>query len=138
MTAFDWNAEALRLACYIRDQMFEAHRGVLRYSDGGLLVVFGNDNYQSEATAEQVALFRTALDAEGGKVLGFAVEPENHSWAAIVSVDEATARSRLFRAWAQSHGVDTNNKDAMVFLVAQARIAEGAIERERPKPESMN
>ena len=138
MATFDWNAEALRPACYVRDQMFEAHRGVLRYSDGGLLVVFGNNNYQSAATVKEVALFRTALDAEGGKVLGFAVEPENHSWAAIVSVDEATARSMLFRAWARSHGVDTNNKDAMVFAAWQARIAEGAIEREQPKPESMN
>src|SRR4051812_42551482 len=74
------------MARYVRDNMFEAHRGAMPWKQDGVTVIFGNDGYdQDDRVREAVSRVRAALNRDGIEVLGFGVEPEEgYSWAMLV------------------------------------------------------
>ena len=82
----DWNAEAVSMANYVYEHMFEAHRGAMPWKQDGITVVFGNDGYSSDKRARNaVKMLRKFLDSRETPVLGFGVDSEaGHSWAMSV------------------------------------------------------
>src|SRR5262245_46722961 len=92
MKQFDWNTEAAKMADYVGEEMFEAHRGAMPWRQIGISVVFGNDGYEDQPGEEsdsrakrEVALVRGTLEREGVDVLGFGTCPgDGYSWAMLV------------------------------------------------------
>ncbi|MCE9546022.1 MAG: hypothetical protein K8T25_10950 [Planctomycetia bacterium] len=116
----NYDAEAKRIANYVRGQRVEQHRGVIPLEKPGVSVVFGNDDYAKDMrTREQVRLlFQDAYETRVD-ILGFAVDDEDGAaWSVVVRCDDLDwLKARLHDAFFQSHGLYSSNatvQDAVV------------------------
>ena len=104
----NFDAEAKRIANYVRSQHAEQHRGVIPLKDPGISVVFGNDNYADDMrTREQVRLlFQDAYETHVD-ILGFAgADDRGAAWSMVVRSDDLDwLKARLHDAFFQSHGL---------------------------------
>jgi hypothetical protein len=104
----NYDAEAKRIANYVRTQHAEQHRGVIPLKDPGISVLFGNDDYADDMrTREQVRLlFQDAYETHVD-ILGFAVDDEKGAaWSLVVKCDDLDwLKARLHDAFFQSHGL---------------------------------
>jgi hypothetical protein len=101
----DWTAEAVNMANYVDQNMFEAHRGAMRWKQTGVTVIFGNDGFalppkscKDRRTEYEVSAVREYLSVEGVPILGFGVSDGNASWAMLVKTDDVDTMNRL--VWA--------------------------------------
>jgi hypothetical protein len=147
MCETDWNLQAIRVADYIQKKMFDAHRGVMIWHNG-LIVVFGNDGFsRDEKTREVVSHVRETLRSElaPAKELGFGLSnaPEGYpndagyTWAIVCracdKVGVSDARDEidnvLWAAWNESDGLGPDD-----YVRVQRRIANSVILRELDPP----
>jgi hypothetical protein len=128
----DWDAEAVKMAVYVKERMFPAHRGAMPWRQMGIAVAFGNDGYGVEGGPDipgEVRLLRRVLEDEGIPILGFGVEPEDdYSWAMLVRSDDVRSLHRdVWRSWESAIG-GTN--------YVQVRIADSVIAEDGIRPDS--
>jgi hypothetical protein len=100
----DWDAEATKMAVYVNERMFAAHRGAMPWKEVGVAVVFGNDGYGIDGEPDvrgYVALLRRSLEDAGIPILGFGVDPgEGYSWAMLVRTDRVELlRQEVWQSW---------------------------------------
>jgi hypothetical protein len=85
----DWEAEAVEAADFVRDNMFEAHRGAAPWRQVGVAVIFGNDDYKDDRAKKEVEELREACYANYIKILGFGVDStEGYCWAMLVELGQ--------------------------------------------------
>ena len=87
MISINWKLEAEDAAKYVSSNMFEAHRGAIRWKGNGVTCLFGNDGYSSdERSKAEVEYIRTALDPD--REIAFATGGDDgYSWAMLVRGD---------------------------------------------------
>jgi hypothetical protein len=138
MMVNDWNAEAVSMANYVYEHMFEAHRGAMPWKQDGITVVFGNDGYSSDKRARNaVKMLRKFLDSRETPVLGFGVDSEaGHSWAMSVKTadDEVLNDGEVLNSliWMFFNG----HSDMDAFTERQFAIAWEAITEHGTRPET--
>jgi hypothetical protein len=135
MRANDWNAEAVAMARYVRENMFEAHRGAMPWKQPGVSVIFGNDGATGEHTTREIEAVRECLQLCEIPILGFGVEPEaNYSWAMLVQSHEPAANlaEMVWDMW----GVTAAGPVADVFIATQWKIAMDEVANHGTKPET--
>jgi hypothetical protein len=102
------NQDWAGLADWVRENLFEARRGVLRRA--GRLVVFGNDGHSTPAVRREVELVRGWLEARGYAVEGPDTDAAGCTWAMVavppagtVAVTEPVEHA-LWQCHAQAEG----------------------------------
>lgn len=87
---FDWNAEAVIMAEHVAQNLADRPGGAIPGRQARVSVVFGNESGRDpQAIDDEVARIRDNLDAEGIRVLGFAVAPGvGETWAMIVESED--------------------------------------------------
>jgi hypothetical protein len=130
----DWNAEAIRMADYVAEQMFEAHRGAMPWIQSGIAVAFGNDGYQQDKRTKQEAQFlRTYCELKGIPVLGFATTDDDYTWTMLIHhPDHKQFIPVLWAGWNRANGDSADD----VFTYVQASIADRAMVESGTKPET--
>jgi hypothetical protein len=119
------NPDWAGIADWISDNLFEAHRGVLRR--GGRLVVFGNDGYRTPAVKREAELMRAWLEARGYAVERLATGGEEYAWA-MVAVPPAgpvavePVENALWECYAEAKGLGSSSTWG-AFRDCQQKIA---------------
>jgi hypothetical protein len=133
----DWNAEAATMAQYVRDNMFEAHRGAMPWKQEGISVAFGNDGYSKDDRAKsEVARVREYLQERGLPILGFGVDStEGYSWAMLVQTQaHKKLRKLVWACWMPREPVRDVMATRGVWRGFQPDIAAKAIRGSSPTP----
>jgi hypothetical protein len=103
------NQDWAGLADWVRENLSEARRGVLRRA--GRLVVFGNDGYSTLAVRREVELMRGWLEARGYAVEGPDADAAGHTWAMVAAPPAGApavaepAEHALWECYAEAKGL---------------------------------
>jgi hypothetical protein len=102
------NQDWAGLADWVRENLFEARRGVLRRA--GRLVVFGNDGYHTPAVKREAELMRGWLEARGYAVEGLVTGAGEHTWAMVAApptgpVAVEPVEHALWECYAEAEGL---------------------------------
>jgi hypothetical protein len=114
----DMPAIAVQAAQYATDNLFEEHRGAMRWK--GQVAIFGNDGYETEETKLEVTILRQHLEEKGIQELGFGVADDGYTWAMIVDSENLDLLKGLVVAsWEAAKGLDPNDPWTRAFKKAQ-------------------
>jgi hypothetical protein len=138
--ATDWNLEAVKVADFIKREIFEAHRGAVQWHNN-VVIVFGNDNYTKGYLAKKkVAFVRSCLPGldPPQTELGFGIDStEGYTWVLLVrAASEADAKKITeglrIAVWSGVEpSIDPTSVTGMQFQ-AQHRIAAAAVLKLEP------
>ena len=137
-----WNERAAKLAQYVGEHMFPAHRGAIQTDEPGVFVVFGNDGYDNDRRVDyEVELTQQTLQDLGYDVLGFgdsgaswALVVSARSWDLVASPDCGCSKliEAVWDAWDTACGSTETPRLADTFRGLQTLIAEAEIHNHTP------
>lgn len=92
-----WKELADKIANYVHNYLFQAHRGVIRY-DKKISVVFGNDGYsdkRNDNVKREIISVRDFLDKKKIKELSFGLCNYKYSWCIIVETNKIAVLNKI-------------------------------------------
>jgi hypothetical protein len=130
--------ELARIAAFIHEDLFSAHRGVIHLSQGDFLA-FGNDGFATDERAKrEVAAIRSRVAGQAEE-MGFATDdytwvmllrsPKGHATEAGQEAFRSLLTLAMWQAW---HG-ENPHPTAEGYEQHQRQIAESSIAKARPR-----